>query len=58
VFGGTSSGAFAEYVCVGQTVVTKSANLTFEQAAAVPTAAVTACRASATTDGYGQGTQC
>ncbi|HET7518549.1 MAG TPA: NAD(P)-dependent alcohol dehydrogenase, partial [Actinomycetes bacterium] len=42
VFGGTSSGAFAEYVCVRQTVVTKPANLTFEQAAAVPTAAVTA----------------
>ena len=42
VFGGTSSGAFADYVCVRQTVVTKPANLTFEQAAAVPTAAVTA----------------
>ena len=42
VFGGTSSGAFAEYVCVRRTVVTKPANLTFEQAAAVPTAAVTA----------------
>jgi NADPH:quinone reductase-like Zn-dependent oxidoreductase len=42
VFGGTSSGAFAEYVCVRQTVVAKPANLTFEQAAAVPTAAVTA----------------
>jgi NADPH:quinone reductase-like Zn-dependent oxidoreductase len=42
VFGGTSSGAFAEYVCVTGTVVRKPANLTFEQAAAVPTAAVTA----------------
>jgi NADPH:quinone reductase-like Zn-dependent oxidoreductase len=43
VFGGTSSGgAFAEYVCVTGTVVAKPANLTFEQAAAVPTAAVTA----------------
>jgi NADPH:quinone reductase-like Zn-dependent oxidoreductase len=42
VFGGTSSGAFAEYVCVRHTVVAKPANLTFEQAAAVPTAAVTA----------------
>jgi NADPH:quinone reductase-like Zn-dependent oxidoreductase len=42
VFGGTSSGAFAEYVRVRQTVVPKPANLTFEQAAAVPTAAVTA----------------
>jgi NADPH:quinone reductase-like Zn-dependent oxidoreductase len=42
VFGGTTSGAFAEYVCVAGTVVAKPANLTFEQAAAVPTAAVTA----------------
>jgi NADPH:quinone reductase-like Zn-dependent oxidoreductase len=42
VFGGTTSGAFAEYVCVTGTVVAKPANLTFEQAAAVPTAAVTA----------------
>jgi NADPH:quinone reductase-like Zn-dependent oxidoreductase len=42
VFGGTSSGAFAEYVSVRQTVVAKPANLSFEQAAAVPTAAVTA----------------
>jgi len=42
VFGGTSSGAFAEYVCVRKAVVPKPANLTFEQAAAVPTAAVTA----------------
>jgi NADPH:quinone reductase-like Zn-dependent oxidoreductase len=45
VFGGTSSGAFAEYVCVRGTVVPKPANLTFEQAAAVPTAAVTALQA-------------
>jgi NADPH:quinone reductase-like Zn-dependent oxidoreductase len=42
VFGGTSSGAFAEYLCVRDTVVPKPANLTFEQAAAVPTAALTA----------------
>ena len=42
VFGGTSSGAFAEYLSVRETVVAKPANLTFEQAAAVPTAAVTA----------------
>jgi NADPH:quinone reductase-like Zn-dependent oxidoreductase len=42
VFGGTTSGAFAEYVCVAGTVVAKPANLSFEQAAAVPTAAVTA----------------
>jgi len=44
VFGGTSGGAFAEYVCVPETgaLVPKPASLTFEQAAAVPTAAVTA----------------
>jgi NADPH:quinone reductase-like Zn-dependent oxidoreductase len=42
VFGGSSSGAFAEYVCVRKAVVPKPANLTFEQAAVVPTAAVTA----------------
>jgi NADPH:quinone reductase-like Zn-dependent oxidoreductase len=41
VFGGTSGGAFAEYVCA-KAVVPKPANLTFEQAAAVSTAALTA----------------
>ena len=43
VFGG-KSGAYAEYVCVPQdrAVVPKPANLTFEQAAAVPVAALTA----------------
>jgi NADPH:quinone reductase-like Zn-dependent oxidoreductase len=43
VFGGRT-GAFAEYVCVleDRAVVLKSANLTFEQAASVPVAAVTA----------------
>jgi NADPH:quinone reductase-like Zn-dependent oxidoreductase len=43
VFGGRS-GAFAEYVCVGESraVVHKPSNLTFEQAASVPIAAVTA----------------
>ena len=42
VFG--RSGAFAEYVCVGEdrAVALKPANLTFEQAAAVPVAALTA----------------
>ncbi len=41
VFGGRS-GAFAEYVCVRNAVAAKPANLTFEQAAAVPVAAITA----------------
>ncbi len=43
VFGGRD-GAFAEYVCVREdrAVVPKPANLTFEQAAAVPVAALTA----------------
>jgi NADPH:quinone reductase-like Zn-dependent oxidoreductase len=43
VFGGRS-GALAEYVCVpeGRGIVPKPANLTFEQAAAVPVAALTA----------------
>jgi NADPH:quinone reductase-like Zn-dependent oxidoreductase len=43
VFGGRD-GAFAEYVCAraDRAVVLKPANLTFEQAAAVPVAAITA----------------
>ncbi len=43
VFGG-KTGAFAEYVCVlaDRAVVLKPANLTFEQAASVPIAAITA----------------
>jgi NADPH:quinone reductase-like Zn-dependent oxidoreductase len=43
VFGGRN-GAFAEYVCVreGRAVVPKPANVSFEQAAAVPVAAITA----------------
>jgi len=43
VFGGRN-GAFAEYVCVRaeRAVAPKPANLTFEQAAAVPVAAITA----------------
>jgi NADPH:quinone reductase-like Zn-dependent oxidoreductase len=43
VFGGRN-GAFAEYVCVREdrAVVQKPANLTFEQAASVPVAALTA----------------
>ncbi|MDX6408633.1 MAG: hypothetical protein QOE13_1704 [Gaiellaceae bacterium] len=41
VFGGRS-GALAEYVCVRKAVAKKPTNLTFEQAAAVPVAALTA----------------
>jgi NADPH:quinone reductase-like Zn-dependent oxidoreductase len=41
VFGGRS-GAFAEYVCARNAVMPKPANLTFEEAAAVPLAALTA----------------
>jgi len=41
VFGGRS-GAFAEYVCARKAVVAKPAALTFEEAAAVPVAALTA----------------
>ena len=43
VFGGRT-GAFAEYVCVreGRAVALKPANITFEQAASVPIAAITA----------------
>jgi NADPH:quinone reductase-like Zn-dependent oxidoreductase len=43
---GTRLGAFAEYVCAGENdLAFKPANLTFEQAAAVPTAALTALQA-------------
>ncbi len=41
VFGG-KSGAFAEYVCARDAVVKKPANVSFEQAAAVPIAGITA----------------
>jgi NADPH:quinone reductase-like Zn-dependent oxidoreductase len=44
---GAASGAFAEYVCVredGRSIL-KPANLTFEEAAAVPVAAITALQA-------------
>ena len=46
VFGG-KTGSFAEYVCVRQdrAVALKPANLTFEQAAAAPIAAITALQA-------------
>lgn len=44
VFGGRSggSGSFAEYVCAQEGIARKPANLTFEEAAAVPVAALTA----------------
>src|SRR6266699_1723308 len=43
VFGTGHGAAFAEYVCAGKTkLVLKPANLTFEQAAAVPVAGLTA----------------
>ena len=41
VYGGRT-GAFAEYVCVKNAIAPKPANITFEQAAAVPIAALTA----------------
>ena len=43
VFGGMR-GAFAEYICIRESgaVVSKPANISFEQAAAVPVAAITA----------------
>ena len=43
VFGRRAPNGFAEYVCVGEnSIVLKPANITFEQAASVPIAAVTA----------------
>jgi NADPH:quinone reductase-like Zn-dependent oxidoreductase len=42
---GARNGAFGEYVCVRKSIAPKPANLTFEQAAAVPVAAVTALQA-------------
>ena len=43
VFGGVEAGGIAEYVCVSEeSVALKPGNLTFEQAAAVPMAALTA----------------
>jgi NADPH:quinone reductase-like Zn-dependent oxidoreductase len=44
VFGGRN-GAFAEYVCARKAVAVKPANVTFEEAASVPVAALTALQA-------------
>lgn len=44
VYGGRT-GALAEYVCVKNAVAAKPANLTFEEAAAAPVAAITAIQA-------------
>jgi NADPH:quinone reductase-like Zn-dependent oxidoreductase len=44
VYGGRT-GALAEYVCVKNAIAAKPANLTFEEAAAVPVAALTAIQA-------------
>jgi len=55
VFGG-SGGSFAEYVCVSEgRVVLKPANVTFEQAAAVPIAALTALQGLRDKGGIRQG---
>jgi len=55
VFGG-SGGSFAEYVCVSEgRVVLKPANVTFEQAAAVPIAALTAMQGLRDQGGIRQG---
>jgi NADPH:quinone reductase-like Zn-dependent oxidoreductase len=42
---GSRSGAFAEYVCARNAIVRKPPNVTFEEAAAVPVAALTALQA-------------
>ena len=58
VFGG-GTGAFVEYVAVPEdALVVKPANLSFEQAAAVPMAALTPCRVFATRARSGQGKRC
>ena len=54
VFGGRS-GALAEYVCVRKAVTPKPTNATFEQAAAVPTAGLTALQGLRDHGGVEQG---
>ena len=62
VFGNLSEsgwGGFAEYVCAREdALVLKPANLTFEEVAAVPTAALTALQACAIKDRFSQGRRC
>lgn len=54
VFGATLMGGFAEYACtVESRLALKPANLSFEQAAAVPVAAITALQGFATRDASG-----
>ena len=56
VFGGRD-GAFGEYVSVAEkgSLAMKPTNMTFEQAAAVPIAAITACRHCATRETFKRG---
>ena len=55
---GTSNGAFAEYACArADTLAPKPVNLTFEQAAAIPTSASTALQALRDAGGIERGQQ-
>ena len=62
VFGclfGNNRSTFAEYVCVKESeIALKPANLSFEQAAAEPLAALTACKGSATKEIFSRGKRC
>jgi NADPH:quinone reductase-like Zn-dependent oxidoreductase len=55
----SSMGGFAEYVCVPQTALAPiPAGLTYEQAAALPQAGPSRCRASGTGDGSSAARRC
>ena len=55
----TGRGTFAEYVCADENAITlKPANLTFEQAAAVPLAAMTALQGLRDKETFSQGKRC
>ena len=56
VYGGRT-GALAEYICVKNAVTRKPANLSFEEAAAVPVAAITALQGLRDHGGVGAGTR-